>query len=73
MLAQRELKDPLGFKWVEVHVKPIVRNDNDAGGQEEEDRMKNDAQAAGPAQALTETGRVAVRRGVDRPTAGVIG
>jgi len=30
LLAQRELKDPLGFKWVEVHVKPIVRN-NDGG------------------------------------------
>lgn len=29
LLAQRELKDPLGFKWVEIHVKPIVRN-NDA-------------------------------------------
>ena len=30
LLAQRELKDPLGFKWTETHVKPIVRNDGDA-------------------------------------------
>jgi hypothetical protein len=30
LLARRELKDPLGFKWVEVHVPPLVRN-NDAG------------------------------------------
>lgn len=28
LLAQRELKDPLGFKWAEIHVKPIVRNNN---------------------------------------------
>jgi len=29
LLAQRELKDPLGFKWAETHVKPIVRRTND--------------------------------------------
>ena len=28
LLAQRELKDPLGFQWAEAHVKPIVRNNN---------------------------------------------
>ncbi len=28
LLAQREKKDPLGFKWVETHVPPIVRRDN---------------------------------------------
>jgi hypothetical protein len=26
LLAQRELKDPLGFQWVEIHVNPIVPN-----------------------------------------------
>jgi hypothetical protein len=30
LLAQRELKNPLGFKWVEVYVPPARRNDNDA-------------------------------------------
>ena len=28
LLAQREKKDPLGFKWVETYVAPIVRRDN---------------------------------------------
>jgi hypothetical protein len=28
LLAQRELKDPLGFKWVEMHVPPQPRRDN---------------------------------------------
>jgi hypothetical protein len=27
LLAQRELKDPLGFKWVEIRIRPIVRKD----------------------------------------------
>jgi hypothetical protein len=31
LLAQRELRDPLGFKWAELRVKPMVRNNNDAG------------------------------------------
>ena len=30
LLAQRELKDPLGFKWVETYVRPIVRRNMDA-------------------------------------------
>lgn len=30
LLAQRELKDPLGFKWVEARARPITRNNNDA-------------------------------------------
>jgi hypothetical protein len=30
LLAQRELKDPMGFKWVEAHVQPVVP-DNNAG------------------------------------------
>ncbi len=33
LLAQRELKDPLGFKWVETYVPPIRRNDNDAAAK----------------------------------------
>jgi hypothetical protein len=28
LFAQRELKDPLGFTWVETHVRPIMRNNN---------------------------------------------
>lgn len=30
LLAQREMKDPLGFQWVETRVQPIVRNNNPA-------------------------------------------
>ena len=30
LLAQRELKDPLGFKWVETYVPPAPRRDNAA-------------------------------------------
>ena len=40
LLAQRELKDPLGFKWVETHVKPIVR-DNNAAAAKKKAMMKN--------------------------------
>jgi len=29
LLAQRELKDPLGFQWVEAHVPPPRRNNDD--------------------------------------------
>jgi hypothetical protein len=29
LLAERELKDPFGFKWVETRVQPIVRDNND--------------------------------------------
>jgi hypothetical protein len=43
LLAQRELKDPLGFKWIEVHVRPIVRNNN-AG----DDAAKKKAQMNAP-------------------------
>ncbi|MGE3820741.1 MAG: VWA domain-containing protein, partial [Isosphaeraceae bacterium] len=31
LLAQRELRDPLGFQWVETRVQPIVRNADSAG------------------------------------------
>ena len=30
LFAQRELKDPMGFKWVETYVAPPRRNDNNA-------------------------------------------
>jgi hypothetical protein len=30
LLAQRELNDPFGFKWVEAHVRPVVRENNPA-------------------------------------------
>jgi hypothetical protein len=41
LLAQRELKDPLGFKWVEIHVRPIVRNNNDEAAAKKKAQMKN--------------------------------
>jgi Mg-chelatase subunit ChlD len=33
LLAKRELKDPLGFKWVETYVRPIVRNNNESAAK----------------------------------------
>jgi hypothetical protein len=30
LFAQREIKDPFGFKWVETTVRPVVRNNNAA-------------------------------------------
>ncbi len=40
LLAQRELKDPLGFKWIETKVKPIVRGDGgDAAKKKKEKPM----------------------------------
>ncbi len=30
LLAQRELKDPFGFKWVETHVKPVAQQKAEA-------------------------------------------
>jgi hypothetical protein len=44
LLAQRELKDPLGFKWVETYVPPMRRNDNTA----EAKKKKNDPKPAKP-------------------------
>ena len=46
LLAQRELKDPLGFKWVENYVPPIRRNNNAA----EAKKKKNDPKPAKPQQ-----------------------
>jgi hypothetical protein len=43
LLAQRELRDPLGFKWVELYVPPIRRN-NPA----EAKKKKNDPKPAMP-------------------------
>ncbi len=43
LLAQRELKDPLGFKWVETYVPPI-RDNNDNAAK----KKKNDSEPAGP-------------------------
>jgi hypothetical protein len=41
LLAQRELKDPLGLKWVEVNVKPIVRMDGgDAAAKKKKAQTK---------------------------------
>jgi hypothetical protein len=44
LLAQRELKDPLGFKWVETYVPPPRRNDNPA----EAKRKKSNPRPAKP-------------------------
>ena len=44
LLAQRELKYPLGFKWVETYVPPIRRNNNAA----EAKKKKNDPKPAKP-------------------------
>jgi hypothetical protein len=33
LLAERELKNPLGFKWVETHVTPRPRGNDNAGAQ----------------------------------------
>jgi hypothetical protein len=44
LLAQRELKDPLGFKWVEHYVPPMRRNDNAA----EAKKKKNQPKPSGP-------------------------
>jgi von Willebrand factor type A domain len=46
LLAQRELKDSLGFKWVESYVPPIRRNNNDAAAK----KKKNDPKPAKPAE-----------------------
>src|SRR5258708_26537952 len=47
LLAQRELKDPLGFKWVETRVQPIVRNNND-GGEAKKKAMMNQPKPEAP-------------------------
>jgi hypothetical protein len=39
LLAQRELKDPLGFKWVETYVPPPRRNDNPADPKRKRQNM----------------------------------
>jgi hypothetical protein len=44
LLARRELKDPLGFKWVEHYVPPMRRNDNAA----EAKKKKNQPRPAKP-------------------------
>ena len=38
LLAQRELKDPFGFKWVETYVPPPQRNDNDVDAAQRKQR-----------------------------------
>ena len=40
LLAQRELKDPLGFKWVETYVMPARRNDNSAEAKAKKNNPK---------------------------------
>ena len=53
LLAERELKDPLGFKWVETYVQPRPRgNDNAAAARK--NKPGQHGQAAGDAQAIIE-------------------
>ncbi len=40
LLAQRELKDPMGFKWVETYVIPPRRNDNAAEAKAKKNNPK---------------------------------
>jgi hypothetical protein len=40
LLAQRELKDPLGFKWVEIYVTPPRRNNNAAEAKAKKNNSK---------------------------------
>lgn len=48
LLAQRELKDPMGFKWVESYVKPIVRKESAEAVAKKKAQMKNMAKPEPP-------------------------
>jgi hypothetical protein len=48
LLAQRELKDPLGFKWVEWYVPPRPREKNNADAAQRKNRNMNAAKPAPP-------------------------
>ena len=48
LLAQRELKDPFGFKWVETYVPPPRRNDNNAEAAQAKNRNKPAAKPPEP-------------------------
>ena len=48
LLAQRELKDPLGFKWVEWYVPPRPREKNNADAAQRKNRNMNAAKPAQP-------------------------
>ena len=41
LLAQRELKDPLGFKWVETYVPPPPRQRDNPADPKRKDRNPN--------------------------------
>ncbi len=48
LLAQRELKDPLGFKWVETHVPPVPQATTTPTPRPRRSQTKQSAQAARP-------------------------
>ena len=48
LLAQREKKDPLGFKWVETYVPPIVRRDNNGDAAAKKKAQMNMAKPMAP-------------------------
>jgi len=48
LLAQRELKDPFGFKWAETYVPPPRRNDNNAEAAQSKKRNMSDAKPLAP-------------------------
>jgi len=48
LLAQREPKDPFGFKWVETYVPPPQRNDNNAEAAQRKQRNMPEAKPLAP-------------------------
>ncbi len=48
LLAQRELKDPFGFKWVETYMPPPQRNDNNGEAAQRKKRNMTEAKPLVP-------------------------
>ncbi len=48
LLAQRELKDPFGFKWVETYVPPPQRNNNAGNNAARKNQNKNQSKPPTP-------------------------
>ena len=70
LLAQRELKDPLGFKWVETYVPPHPPQQQRRRSQEEEERPQA-GQAGGNAQVVDGKQWSVVSRGSRRANRGM--
>jgi hypothetical protein len=48
LLAQRELKDPLGFKWVETYLPPPSRSDNNTEAAQKKKRNLSETKPPAP-------------------------